>query len=43
MKKVTIYCVLFFLSLTAVKAEGTDIERAKSKFIYNFTHFIQWP
>jgi len=43
MKKIVIYCVLFFLSLTAVKAEMTDVERAKSKFIYNFTHFIEWP
>jgi len=43
MKKMMIAFALLIASATVVKAQSTDVERAKSKFIYNFTKFFQWP
>jgi len=43
MKKMMIVFALLIASVTVVKAQSTDVERAKSKFIYNFTKFFQWP
>jgi len=43
MKKMVIVFALLIASAAVVQAQSTDVERAKSKFIYNFTKFFQWP
>ncbi len=43
MRKIIILFAIFIISSSAVKAQSTDVNRAKSKFIYNFTNFFQWP
>ncbi len=43
MKRTMLVFALLVASFTIVKAQSTDVERAKSKFIYNFTKFFQWP
>jgi hypothetical protein len=43
MKKILIFFALLMIGTSAVKAQGTSLPTAKSKFIYNFTNFFQWP
>jgi hypothetical protein len=43
MRKIILLFAILLIGTSAVKAQGTDVAGAKSKFIYNFTNFFQWP
>lgn len=43
MKKIIVIIALIIAGTSVANSQSADIERAKSKFIYNFTNFFQWP
>jgi hypothetical protein len=43
MRKIIVLFAILIIGTSAAKAQGSDVAGAKSKFIYNFTNFFQWP
>jgi len=43
MRKIILLFAILIIGSTSIKAQSSEVAKAKSKFIYNFTNFFQWP